>query len=55
MSTCAIMFDVGHAVELGLGVEDEPVREHGLGERLDVVGHDVVPAARRRRGSSPRG
>ncbi len=32
------------AVELGLGIQQQAVREHGLGERLHVVGHHVVPA-----------
>ena len=30
--------------ELRLGVEQQPVAEHGLGEHLDVVGDDVVAA-----------
>ena len=39
-----------HPAELRLRVEQEPVAEHRFGERLDVVGDDVVAAVRGRPG-----
>ena len=38
------------ALELGLGGDEQPVGEHRLGQRLEVVGHDVAAAA----GGGPR-
>ena len=41
------------ALQLRLGGEHETVREHRAGQRLDVVGHDVVAALRPRRRPGP--
>ena len=40
----------GVAAQPGLGAEDEPVGEHGRGQRLDVVGHREGPAGEQRPG-----
>src|SRR5690606_2935864 len=43
----------GDTLELGLGPQLHPVPQRGVGQRLDVVGRDVVPAAEP--GPRPRG